>query len=68
MKKFVFYAIIFAFFIAPIFVNAQKDLKGENSILILEETVVTAGRVEEKKEDVTINITVVTEKHIQICI
>ena len=49
MKKFVFYAIIFAFFIAPIFVNAQEDLKGENSILILEETVVTAGRVEKKR-------------------
>jgi len=65
MKKFVFYIIVSAFFIAPGFLNAQEDSKDDNSISTLEEIVVTAGRVKEKKEDVTINITVVTEEQIQ---
>jgi len=65
MKKFVFYIIISAFFIAPGLLNAQEDSKDENSISMLEETVVTAGRVEEKKKEITSNITVIDEEEIR---
>jgi len=65
MKKFVFYIIVSAFFIAPGLLNAQKDSKSENSISMLEETVVTAGRVEEKKKEITSNVTVINEEEIR---
>lgn len=37
----------------------------EDAVSVLETMVVTAGRVEEKKEDVTTNITVITEEEIK---
>jgi vitamin B12 transporter len=66
MKKFVFYIIISAFFIMPGFLNAQEDSKDDNSISMLEETVVTAGRVEEKKKEITSNVTVIDEEEIKM--
>lgn len=44
--------------------EAQNE-EETTAITKLEDVVVTAGRVEEKKEDMTINITVVTEEQIQ---
>lgn len=65
MKKLVCCVIVVTALMLPGAVQAQEDPKDEGSITMLEETVVTAGRIKEKKEDVTINITVVTEEQIQ---
>ena len=65
MKKLVFCVIVTALML-PGVVRAQEDIKGENSSLMLEELVVTAGRVEEKKKEITSNITVIDEAEIKI--
>jgi vitamin B12 transporter len=67
MKRFVFFVVVFfcgslLVFSVPKGALAQS---GEEKIHEMEEVVVTAGRVEEKKEDVTTNITVVTEGEIK---
>jgi len=65
MKKLVCYVIVVTALMLPGAVQAQEDVKGENSISMLEETVVTAGRVEEKKKEITSNVTVIDEEEIK---
>ena len=65
MKKFICSVIVAATLMLPGVVLAQKDTKDESSITMLEETVVTAGRVEEKKKEITSNITVIDEEEIK---
>jgi len=64
MKKFICCVFAIALML-PGVVQAQEDSKDENSISILEETVVTAGRVEEKKKEITSNVTVIDEEEIK---
>ncbi len=66
MKKLVCCVIVITALMLPGVVQAQEDVKGENSISMLEETVVTAGRVEEKKKEITSNITVIDEEEIKM--
>ncbi len=65
MKKFVYCVIVVTALMLPGFVQAQKDTKDGNFITTMEETVVTAGRVEEKKKEITSNITVIDEEEIK---
>ena len=66
MKKFLCCVIIVKALMLPGVVQAQEDVKkDENSISMLEETVVTAGRVEEKKKEITSNVTVINEEEIR---
>ena len=65
MRKLVCCVIVVTALMLPGVVQAQEDSKYENSISMLEETVVTAGRVEEKKKEITSNITVIDEEEIR---
>jgi len=66
MKKFLCCVIIVTALMLPGVVHAQEDVKkDENSISMLEETVVTAGRIEEKKKEITSNVTVINEEEIR---
>ena len=65
MKKFICIVIVGTALMLPAVVQAQKNTKEEGSITMLEETVVTAGRVEEKKKEITSNITVIDEEEIK---
>jgi len=65
MKNLVCCVIVVTALMLPGAVQAQEDVKDENSISLLEETVVTAGRVEEKKKEITSNITVIDEEEIK---
>lgn len=67
MKRFILFVVVFfcGSLLVLSSVNRALAQNDEEKIHKLEEVVVTAGRVEEKKEDVTINITVVTEEQIQ---
>jgi len=65
MKKLVCCVIVVTALILPGAVQAQEHVKSENSISMLEETIVTAGRVEEKKKEITSNITVINEEEIK---
>ena len=66
MKKLVFCVIVVTALMLPGVVQAQEDSKDEGSISMLEETVVTAGRVEEKKKEITSNVTVIDEEEIKM--
>jgi len=65
MKKLVCCVFVVTALMLPGVVQAQEDVKSENSISMLEETVVTAGRVEEKKKEITSNVTVINEEEIR---
>ncbi len=62
MKRFV---LFIGFLLVFSSANRAVAQNGEEKIHKMEEVVVTAGRVEEKKEDVTTNITVITEEEIK---
>jgi len=65
MKKLVCCVFVVTALMLPGVVQAKEDVKSENSISMLEETVVTAGRVEEKKKEITSNVTVINEEEIR---
>ncbi len=65
MKKLVCCVIVVTALMLPSVVQAQENTKDEGSISMLEETVVTAGRVEEKKKEITSNVTVIDEEEIK---
>ena len=53
--------LVFMFFALPVPIFAQE---GKNAI-IMEEVVVTAGRVKEKKKEITTNVTIIDEEEIK---
>lgn len=53
------------FLVLPGFGMANEGQAGEESLATLEEVVVTAGRVKEKKKEITTNVTVITEEEIR---
>lgn len=61
MKKISMATIILVGLMLPVFGTAQE---GTKEVTTLEEVVVTAGRVEEEKKDITTNITVIDEEGI----
>lgn len=65
MKMFVCCVIVITVIMLPVFVHAQEDLEDKSSIARLEEVVVTAGRVKEKKKEITSNITIIDEEEIK---
>jgi len=65
MKRLACYVIAITALMLPGIVQAQKDTTGGRPITTMEQTVVTAGRVEEKKKEITSNITVIDEEEIQ---
>ena len=65
MKKLVCCVFVVTALMLPGVIQAQEETKDESSISTLEETVVTAGRVEEKKKEITSNITVIDEEEIK---
>jgi len=65
MKKLVCCVIVVTVLMLPGVLQAQEDSIDEGSISMLEETVVTAGRVEEKKKEITSNIAVIDEEEIK---
>ena len=54
--------LVFMFFALPVPLFAQE---GSNSVT-MEEVVVTAGRVEEKKKEITSNVTIIDEQEIKM--
>lgn len=65
MKRLMILVMLIALLAFPRTSQAKNEQIDKKSLVILEEIVVTAGRIVEEKEDVTINITVVTEEEIQ---
>ncbi|MDY6853666.1 MAG: TonB-dependent receptor [Thermodesulfobacteriota bacterium] len=65
MKKLIILVMLIALLAFPRTSLAKNEQIDKKSLVMLKEIVVTAGRVEEEKEDMTINITVVTEEEIQ---
>ncbi|MEA3280744.1 MAG: TonB-dependent receptor, partial [Thermodesulfobacteriota bacterium] len=63
--KFVYCVMVIAVIMLPVFVHAQEDLKDKDFIATMEEVVVTAGRVEEKKKEITSNVTIINEEEIK---
>ena len=64
MKRLMILVMLIALLAFPRTSQAKNEQIDKKSLVILEEIVVTAGRIVEEKEDVTINITVVTEEEI----
>ncbi|NNK85927.1 MAG: TonB-dependent receptor, partial [Desulfobacterales bacterium] len=65
MKGFICYVIVVTVLMLPGIVQAQKAIADVRPITTMEEMVVTAGRVEEKKKEITSNITVIDEEEIK---
>jgi vitamin B12 transporter len=61
MKKWVSLVVISAFLILPGFSQAEE----KESVTTMEEVVVTAGRVKEKKREITANVTIIDETEIK---
>ena len=53
--------LVFMFFALPVSIFAQE----EGDVVTMEEVVVTAGRVKEKKKEITSNITIIDEEEIK---
>ena len=65
MKKWVSLVVISAFLILPGFSQAGEKEKGRESVTMMEEVVVTASRVKEKKKEITTNVTIIDEEAIK---
>ena len=65
MKKFVGVFVVLILLILPGFSQAEEEEKGKESVTVMEEVVVTASRVKEKKKEVTSNITIMDEEEIK---
>ncbi|MDY6793002.1 MAG: TonB-dependent receptor [Thermodesulfobacteriota bacterium] len=65
MKKFICCMFVVTALILPGSVQAQGDSTDKSSVTMMEETVVTAGRVKEKKKEITSNITVIGQEEIK---
>ena len=64
-KMFVLYAMVFAFILPGIGAAETKGEKSE-SVSMMDQMVVTASRVEEKRKEITSNITVIAEEEIRL--
>ena len=53
--------LVFMFFALPVPIFAQE----EGNVITMEETVVTAGRVKEKKREITSNVTIINKEEIK---
>lgn len=62
MKKMMVLIVLLTVLALPGFCQAQTEQKG---VAVLEEVVVTATRIEEKKKEVTSNVTIIDEKEIK---
>ena len=54
--------LVFMFFALPVLIFAQE----EKNAITMEEVVVTAGRVEERKKEITVNVTIIDEEDIKM--
>jgi vitamin B12 transporter len=65
MKKWISVLIPLALLAFPNFSLAEKEKKDSQSLTTLDEVVVTAGRVKEKKKDITTNVTIINKDQIK---
>ena len=65
MKKCVSLFVVLTLLILPGFSQAEEEEKGRESVTMMEEVVVTAGRVKEKKREITTNVTIIDEEEIK---
>jgi len=65
MKKWLLGFLSFAVLMLPVSSRAEEEENGQVPVLVMEEMVVTAGRIEEKKRDVTSHVVVISEEEIK---
>ena len=65
MRKYFFVLVTALVFLVPGFARAAEEPGDKEIVSILEEVVVTAGRVEEKKRDITSNVIIIDEREIE---
>jgi len=66
MKNSMFAFLFMALFVFPVFGQAEETRKADKQAIAMEDVVVTAGRVEEKKKDITTNVTIINEEEITL--
>jgi len=65
MKKFVVLCVLFAVWFLPGLLQAEDGKREEKSITTMEEVVVSAGRVKEKKKELTSNVLIIDQEEIK---
>lgn len=66
MRKWAFVSLFIALVAFPGFGRAEETKKADRPAIAMEEVVVTASRVEEKKKDITTNVTIIDEEEINV--
>jgi len=66
MKRWVVVLVLFAVFVLPGTSRSERIEEGKESLRTMEDMVVTAGRVEEKKREITSSVIIIDEEEINL--
>ncbi|MBW2010563.1 MAG: TonB-dependent receptor [Deltaproteobacteria bacterium] len=66
MKKWFFLCLGVAVLVLPGFCQAKEDKNSQEPVVAMEEMVVTAGRIQEKKKEITTHVTIIDKEQIKM--